>query len=325
MTPSPTMTPSIFRRLAQWLRNLFRYEPIDHAHWELLIIRIALALLIVDNVPRIGSIISTGPRYDSLPSPSGIAEFWPWITQLSNPEVFVAVKKIFWIAALCYIIGIGVPFALTYMFLVDICLGSLDASQGAHGHSRQALSLSSLGQTLAVWTCVFWTSRGGWRNLLWWSREAQNLSMNWARQMVCAAYAVSAVTKEMNSAKLWFLHSESFALSTVKAQRDAIAKGTNISQTAMELGEWLVAHPVIGSMMLLPAWLLEMSAPLMMLNRRIALILGVAFWIFHKTNGWLMGLPFACNRSLIVILFISFPWWGYTLARKVLGLDKASA
>jgi hypothetical protein len=309
-----------FNFLRSCLASLFRLEPISHAWWEHVIFRLAIAFLLIDNVlgmrlnydwvfPFV-QIAKDGPNYFSLPAPTGIGVIWPGITALSDPAVFETVRLCFYAAALLYICGLLAPVALIYMLLVDACMGSLLASQGANGHSRQTMALALLGITLASYACLFLKNRGGWKNLLLWTRDAQDLAMNWGRQMIVAAYAVSAVTKEIKTDGFWFTKSEGFTLAVAKAQEEASIKGVvEITASARDFLGWMAHHPGISIAMLLGAWLLEISAPLMLLNRRIALLLGILLWIFHGINGWFMGLGFPLNRALMIVFFINIPWW----------------
>jgi hypothetical protein len=316
------MMSRLFNFLLSQLRSLFRLEPISHARWEHLIFRLALAYLLIDNVlgmrlnydwafPFV-QIAKDGPKYFTLPSPSGIGQIWPGITALSDPAVFGTVRICFYAAVILYVCGLFAPLALLYMLLVECCMGSLLASQGAIGHSRQTMALGLLGITLASYVCLFIKKRGGWRNLLRWSQDAQDLAMNWGRQMIVSAYAVSAVTKEIKTDGFWFTKSEGFSLAVAKAQEEATIKGVvEISRNAQDFLVWMTLHPSVSGAMLLGAWLLEISAPLMLLNRRMALLIGILLWIFHGINGWFMGLGFPLNRALLLVLFINIPWWIY--------------
>jgi hypothetical protein len=300
----------IFSQAGALLRNLFRLEPVDHAWWEHWIFRVGLAYLLLTNTPLMEFHRSAAPLYDSLPKASGIAQWWPGITCLSDPSVFHVVRMCFWGALGLYVCGVAAPIALTYIFLVDISLGSLTASQGAHGHSRQTMDLLVMGLMMASWAGVFLKQRGGMLNMLWWTTPAQNLAVNWGRQMMMAAYAVSAVTKELNSDGFWFTKTESFVLAVIKAQEEANLKGmTPISPEAAGFAQWMLGHPLIAGGMLLGAWLLEICAPLALLNRRIALLMGILYWFFHWMNGWFMGLGFPLNRWLITLFFINAAFW----------------
>ena len=312
----------LFTFMLSKLRSLFRLEPISHAWWEHLIFRLAIAYLLIDNVlgMRLNydwvypffQIAKDGPKYFSLPAPSGIGLIWPGIVNLSDPAVFGTVRICFYAAALLYICGLFAPLALIYMLLVECCMGSLLASQGAIGHSRQTMALGLLGITMASYVCLFLGKRGGWRNLWRWSGGAQDLAMNWGRQMIVSAYAVSAVTKEIKSEGFWFTKSEGFTLAVAKAQEEATIKGVvQISRSAQEFLVWMASHHGVSVLMLLGAWLLEFSAPLMLLNRRMALFMGILLWIFHGINGWFMGLGFPLNRALLLVWFINIPWWIY--------------
>lgn len=289
------------------IRSLFRLESVEHAWWEHIFFRIGMAWLIYDSVPFMR--LQGCPEYTSLPVPSSIGIIWDGITALGDINVFRVVRQLFWIALGLYVCGVATPIALTYMFVVDMCLGSLFASQGAHGHSRQVLGLVMLGLALASWVVPFLKSRGGWRNFLLWTTPAQDLVVNWGRQMLAAAYAASAVTKEINSQGFWFMRYDSFILAVIKAQEEAVIKGTEMTQEAMDFAEWMAGQPVVSSIMLFGAFVLELCTPLILLNRRMALVIGSLLIVFHLINAWFMGLPFQLNRLIITVLFINVPFW----------------
>ncbi len=311
-----------------FFKSLFRLETVEHRRWEMLIFRVVLVFFILRMHPGLLSEIqsfpwvkvsSHVPKYDSLPHPSGIGVLLPGIVKLSDPGFFYVAKTAFFIACGLFIVGIGAPLALLYISLFDACMGGLAASQGAHGHSNQTMGLLFLGLTIGAVAGNFIAGKGGWRNLLFWSLPAQNLAFNCARQMVAAAYMVSGVTKELNSPGLWWLNSESFVLSAMKAQEEAITKRVTITQSAQDLAEWMLGHPAVAVLMLFSGWLLEICAPLLLLNRRMALLIGVLYVIFHELNGWFMGLGFPLNQYIMVVLFINLPWWIYRLGQRFTG------
>jgi hypothetical protein len=257
------------------------------------------------------------PRLFTIPEPSSIALWWEGITCLSDPAVFVPLKWIFRVAVAFYVAGIFSPIALSYVFFMDVALGALEASQGASGHSRQTFSLCLMGFTLASWVTLFLKDRGGLKNLLYTRNTAQDMIINWGRQMIVAAYTTSAVTKELNSEGLWFTKTESFVVSVIKAQDENVLKGVPIADAAKDLAQWMLDHHFVAGCMLLSGWLLEICAPLALLNRRMLLLMGVLYWIFHWLNGWFMGLGFPLNRLLISALFLS------VIFGLVLGKGKA--
>lgn len=312
-----------FSWISQPIRSLFRFEPTEHAWWEHIFFRIGLAWLIYDSVPFMR--LQGCPEYTSLPVPSSIGIIWDGITALGDTNVFRVVRQLFWIALGLYVCGVATPIALTYMFVVDMCLGSLFASQGAHGHSRQVLGLVMLGLALASWVVPFLKSRGGWRNFLLWTTSAQNVVVSWGRQMLAAAYAASAVTKEINSDGFWFMRYDSFILAVIKAQEEAVIKGTEMTQGAMDFAQWMAGQPFLSSIMLFSAFFVELFTPLILLNRRMALIWGCLLVIFHLINGWFMGLPFQLNRGIIIVLFINIPFWIIWGFKKLLGNNPQPA
>ena len=298
------------------IRGLFRLENTEYAWWEHWIFRISIGYLTWTTTPFMFSALDGCPHYDSIPVGSSIGAYWDGITQLSNPAIFDVVRQFYWVAIVMYVLGVGAPLALTYIVVVDTCIGSLFASQGANGHSRQTMALFMLGLAMASWVVPFLKARGGSKNWLHWTRSAQDFVIKWGCQMFAAAYMASAVTKEVNSKGFWWMHSESFILSVVKAQEESQIKGVSISDAAISFAEWMASSPFLSSCMLLGAWLLEFGAPLALLNRRMALIIGVLVWIFHAINGWFMGLAFPLNRALAATVFINIPFWTVFLATK---------
>jgi hypothetical protein len=103
----------------------------------------------------------------------------------------------------------------------------------------------------------------------------------------------------------------------MKAQREQQNSGVHISQTAMDLANWMGDNPHAAMAMLFCGWLLEASVFLILLNRRISLVFGLILVVFHLMNGWFMGLPFPTNRKVVWLVFVNVPFWLWFLYRTL--------
>jgi hypothetical protein len=244
------------------------------------------------------------PALSYAAAPSSVGHIWPWITALADPHHFLIFRVIMIAALALYVAGRWVPFALTLLLLGNVCVESLVASQGVHGHSRQVLGLLLLGQWLGVMAALVVKPWGGLSNWHRWTEAAQNVSFNFGRQMVVATYFVAAVSKEYKSDGFWFLQNENFSLVVLKAQQTSGVEGSPISAHAVALAHWIGEHSWGGACILFLGWFLEFCAPLALLNRRMGLLMGVLFTAFHLANGWFMGLEFALTRLIVFVFFI---------------------
>lgn len=257
-------------------------------------------------------------RFSTMPEPHGLGQHLD-LTVLAEPAVFRIFHGAFLAGVLLYAAGWLMPLALLVMLAVNVSVGTLQASQGFIGHSAQPVALVLLAQFLAATFAAL--SGPGWRGWVLSPARSLRLMADWSRQALAAVYLVTALTKLLISEGRWFTKGAEFVMQMEKSQTEALTDtGVGVSQSARRFTEWLGDHPSAASALLLAALLLEIAAPLALLNRSLSLIIGLLLILFHVVNDWLMSLPFAENRWLLLIFFVNIPFWAVTLLRRGSGV-----
>ena len=92
------------------------------------------------------------------------------------------------------------------------------------------------------------------------------------------------------------------------------------------LAEWVNRHPVLITLLVAPGLIVELVAPLALLNRTMAFLMGVGMIGLHILVGYLMQLSFPMNELIILIFVINVPFflsWLITKAGSTIGVIKS--
>jgi hypothetical protein len=286
-----------------FLRWLFHRELIARGRLELVLLRVAFALLLFWNLP------SEAARWTGQPHPHGFGQ-WIDFTFAANPTWF----SMGWIASVIgialYAAGLGIVIPLGVVLIFQIAVSTLNLSQGTPGHAGQIMMLTVLGQWLmGVWQAVSHGRHG--KELFVPSWATQGLAVEGGRQAIVATYLVAGITKLINSSGEWLARSDNFVLQMRKTINERwFTEGEGA--TALQLGfeKFLLDYPNGATLFLTGGLMLELTAPLALLNRRLSLLFGFGLLAFHLLNEVLMDLPFAANQRLLVVFFIvaGLPW-----------------
>jgi len=293
-----------------WKRTLrfwFGFEPIHHAPWETLMMRLGVAIVTWVTVkdPALAS---------GQPKPHGIAN-WLDLSWVASADTLGWVTPVIAIMLILYVLGIAVPVVLLPVLFVSIAQGTLPNSQGAIGHTTQIITLVLIAQWLAsVW--FIWRTMRKPPTLD--SYNGAQLMADWARQMVAATYVGSALTKLWESGGTWIQDSPYFGLQIVKSTEMGYYNYLQKPGNAEWMGQFLVDHPMVAQFAIGAGLPLELFAFLALLNRRIALVYGICLIIFHSTVSEIMHLGFLYNKWLLLILFVNPLWWLAEGVKKML-------
>lgn len=279
---------------------LFAHEPMRHAWWELAVMRLGVAMVT-------WSALKFLPMpYGSQPVPHGLAALGVDFTWLSDPAV---VKWTLWMNAaslVLYVAGVWPALTLAAPLVAIVGQGVLSNSQGAIHHTSQVIGMALLAGWLAgVWTLL---SRR-WSRPLPYGLNAQQLGMDWMRQLLMAGYVVSAVMKLVESGGEWLGNTPYFGLQIEKSTGMAFYANLEPPGNAAWLAQYFIDHPVIAKITIGLGLPLELFAFVALLNRRMALLMGAALYGFHMIITEVMHLGFAYNRWLLLWLFINPVWW----------------
>ena len=246
-------------------------------------------------------------RYTTVPVPNGLARIAD-LGFLLDPSVFAICRYVFWALIFLYVLRIALVAVLPCLTLFVIAVGSLNNSQGAIGHTRQIVALVLLAQTAAhVYTCLRRVrdqeSNG--------NENSENRMVYWSQQAIAATYLTSALTKLLHTSGKWFLQSPLVALQIVKTtdQNYYNTLEPNRYGAGVAIAEWIVQHPLLVAIIMGAGLLLELTAPLMLRGRGLALLYGIALLTFHETVGRVMKLNFPFNEYLLWIYVVNVPYW----------------
>ena len=318
MSTPPADRPSFIQRtLSFW----FRKEDFKMPAWEVVLLRVFLALLVWDThtgwigfwtqpMQALHAILHNGfaadITYTAQPHPNGIA-MWFDLTFLSNDSIEGTLRALTAISLLLYAIGIASEWSLAIPTLFGLAAATLNNSQGSIGHTAQGLHLV----LLMLWLAGIYqriTARS--KSWLWGGLDHGRIEMNWARQGLAAAYVVSAITKVVNSQGLWFANAQYFSLHLLK--NNGMEYHDRLEPAALKM-DWLPAvlmdHPLACQFLFGIALPLELLAFLGLQNRRAAALFWILLICFHETVTLLTNLSFILNKALLLALFINPIWW----------------
>lgn len=282
-----------------WLAAWWAHQPIRHARWEVLLLRLGLAWITWQT-------FNEDWRFPTQPHPNGVAHLID-LTFLARDDVSGTAVLIGRAGLIAYVLGLPAVLSLLPPLALGIGMFTLKNSQGAIGHSFQVVHLC----LLAAWLAGVWRLRCRWkRQPLPQAFTPGQLELDWARQALMAGYVVSALTKLIESGGLWFRDSQYFALHLVK-NLDMKFYGT-LEENAARL-EWLpefmMTHPLLSQVFFGLALPLELFAYLGCRNRRLALVFGLGLIAFHFCVKQLTALDFVYNSQLLWLLMVHPAWW----------------
>lgn len=303
------------------LRDWLRLEPIRHAAWEMVVMRLSFAMLVWDvhtgwinywRHPWQALLQMTIPSrwndvpYASQPHPNGLGMWMDFSFLADNafePWLLLAAG----VSLLLYVFGVPAAFSLAVPLLAGVGAATLINSQGAIGHIAQGLHLC----LLVVWLAGVWSlvckKRG---RPLPCDFNAGQLEMDWARQGLAASYVVSAITKLIESQGRWFIEARYFPLGLVKNNDMQFYDTLDASARQMDwLPQLLMEHPLLCQFFFGIALPLELFVFLGLRNRRMAALFGIGLIVFHECVTQLTHLSFIFNKLLLLILFVNLPWW----------------
>ena len=267
------------------------------AFYERLIMRLLFAWVVWVATPD--KLIVNG-----IPSPNGIARLID-LHFLLDPHVFAFVHTALAIALILYLFRLLLWLALPVALFVNLALSTIVNSQGAIQHAYQIVSLVLLAQTVAH----FYGLWGRWHGDA--QIDLENRAIWWSQQTIAAVYLVAGITKLIATKGLWIFQARLIGLDIAKAAYRAFYDSLDQADLKQHLAiaQFAAGHGWIVALIAAVGLLLELSSPLMLLNRAWALILGLGLLCFHLSLDYTMRLPFIYNQWLLIIFMINVPYW----------------
>lgn len=281
-------------------RELLQPRPVEHHAFERVAMRVLFAWVVWRHVP--GSL-----AHLEITAPHGVAR-WFDLRFLLDPQVYTWCTYGLWVALALYVLRIGWSVALPYLTVLSIGVGTVINSHGAIAHYLQIVSLVLCAQTAAHFYSLF-----GIRDLTGaaYRAAAEDRVVRWSQQAIVATYLVSALTKLLKTNGLWFFQSPLLAVQITKTNdQDYYDRLDTASYEAgAAVAEWMVQNPLLVGLVLSTGLLLELTAPLALFARWLALGYGLALVLFHMTVDQVMKLNFLFNEYLLWIYLVNVPFW----------------
>lgn len=268
---------------------------------ETLLMRAAFAYLIYDSVQW-----QTG-NLDEQKFPNGLAH-WFDLTWLGDHPPGAWTLR-FSIAGLAlFVIGILPALGLLPIVFYAIIIGTLLNSQGAINHSWQLVTMLALAQLLVyAWP----RSRNLKTNLRICCRpdtERHRQAVHAALVIIAASYVVCGVMKIVNSDGLWLYKAPNLA---VQLHKTHLAHYFN---TLNHPPEWLhdftnllLTHPNLARLLFGSGFFIELTAFILLINRRFACIGGLLIIAMHLSISHLMNLNFEEHIAVVIIYAVNIP------------------
>ena len=282
--------------------------PPHYAGWERLAMRVLFALVVARHIPL-------SLDYNSLPLPNGLARIVD-LTFLLDPSVFTTWRYVLYATLVLYVLRIAWSIVLPFITFFSVAVGSVINSHGAIAHYLQIVALVLLAQTIAHFYNLICEYRTGSPTD---GSGGEDRIVRASQQAIAATYLVSALTKLINSGGAWILQSPFIAVQIVKTTEQDFYDTLDPARagSGVAIAEWMAHHPLIVAAVLTSGFLLELTAPLLLLGRGWAAFYGIAFLTFHESVHRVMKLQFVYNEYLAWIYLVNVPFWIVIGARWV--------
>jgi hypothetical protein len=205
-----------------------------------------------------------------------------------------------------YIAGVLLWLALPVLLLINVAFNSVLNSQGAIQHSAQIISLVLLAQT-AAYCYGFWRQKGCGES----AAKSDERAIWWTQQTIAATYFVAGLTKLIHTHGTWAFRARSIGVEIFKTAYHAYYD--RLDPTGLDwrlrIAQFAAAHRVIVVVTAAGGWVLELVAPVMLLNPWCGLVLGCAFIGFHIVLDQVMGLGFVFNQLLVLVFIVRPIFW----------------
>ncbi|MBL9113488.1 MAG: hypothetical protein JNJ83_00660 [Verrucomicrobiaceae bacterium] len=270
----------------------------DWSRLELFVMRLSFAALAFWNVKW------ETRKFLDQPSPNGLAHFFDLTWLGKNPPGMMT--QGFVIAFLfLYVVGLAPAVGLLPWAFYATLIGTLGNSQGAINHSWQMVTMMGLAQMFVY----AWPRRGA--GVFLWIRpdHERHRQAAWAALIVIAAsYVVCGLVKVVNSDGMWLVRAPWLAVQLYKTHYSHFYDTLEMPpQWLQQITETLVQYPNLARLLFGGGLFIELVAFAILINRRWALIGGVAIIALHMSISKIMNLNFEAHMLAALIYLVNVP------------------
>lgn len=302
--------------LKKLCRFLFedRFARIEFAGWEWLFMRIGMVPLIwLATWHTFDVRLIDIPDVIDTKDPNGLAGAvdLSWLVDDLATWIAAGLMALF---LLLYALGKFMLLATGGLLVIHSAVGSIFSSPAAAHHATQIVGFVLLGQ-------VIWFAWQTWRigskrtdGRVW--SEARG-AVFFSQQMIAAAYVVSAISKWVNSGGgwlpgwRWVQQLPNIAVQFEKNHMQKYYDELILPAEAANRGmiDFVIDHPTLAKLMIAPAFYLELLAFLVLLNRRISALWGIALIGMHVIIANIMHLEFFYFEMIGLLFLVNVPYW----------------
>lgn len=248
-----------------------------------------------------GAIHWETPSWTTQKFPNGLAHYFDltWIAQ--HPPGWGC--KAMTLAGLAAYVGGWFPvLGLLPALFFSVVIGTLGNSQGAINHSTQLVSLILLSQFL-----VYLSAWQPWfKPGLVMHRRVIHASCI----VIAASYVVAGVVKLTASNFRWLHEAPYLAVQLLKTNWSAFHDTLEMPPPWLQqFTDFLVNHPHAARLFFGGGLLIELTAFVVLINRRWALLGGLAIVALHLSISQVMRLNFENNIYAVLIFLVNVPGW----------------
>jgi hypothetical protein len=213
-----------------------------------------------------------------------------------------------YLATLCYVADVLVPFALLYLSGALLLDATFRSSFGSVNHGEHLLLVVLLAQTVAV---VVWNmaDRFDWDFGVLLAGSQPATTAWWSVQAIVAVYLTSGVAKLVETNGGWVHRSPGLLLaarSRVDTDQQMGPGRRQLADRSAPIVAWLSDRPGVARAVFATGLLIELASPLGLLEENLLVAVGVALIALHMANGRMLGLPFI-EYQLLVLAFLVVP------------------
>lgn len=248
--------------------------------------------------------------------PNGLAR-WVDLTWLGHHPPGEITQYLVIAGLVLYVIGFlpALGFLPTAVFATLI--GTLLNSQGAINHSWQMVTMMGLAQVM-VYAWPRATAQG--RN--WWivvkpDLERHRQAVFAVMTVIAASYVVCGVVKVVNSDGMWIHRAPLLAVQLLKTHYAHFYDTLTMPpQWLTDITTFLLEHPWIARIVFGAGLVIELLGFVILINRRWALVGGLAIIALHLSISRLMNLNFEAHMLAALIFSVNLPGLSKTLSGK---------
>jgi hypothetical protein len=214
------------------------------------------------------------------------------------------------VAMLAYVVDRGTTWALLFLSAYLVLRVTAGSSDGSVNHGDHLVVIVTVAQLAAV---VVWNIADRWDLDLggWLAATRGETAVWWSAQVIAAAYFTSGISKLVYSGGTWIQRSPGL-LASARAHLDLIRVQPSMSRMrnvarAERLIDRLQANIGVARLLFASGLVVELAAPLGLLDENVLLVVGIGLLALHQSNRLLLGLPFSTYQILVLGFFVNVP------------------